>query len=185
MIAFLHENAPFLLWNRRLDSANGLLAVGGSLSPMRLLEAYRQGIFLGLMRKTPSCGGVPIRAWCCFLPNSRFPTGCAKPCASVYEIRTDTAFEQVMRACAAPRNGQAGNSDTRRDGSLRTPRCIRWAMRIGSNRGRMDSWLAGCTALPWVECSTVNPCFSFSTDASKVALARFCCVKLNSMELSA
>ncbi len=46
-----------------LREPNGLLALGGDLSPARLLMAYQRGIF-PWFRATPSSGGRPIPARC-------------------------------------------------------------------------------------------------------------------------
>ena len=45
-----------------LREPNGLLALGGDLSPARLLMAYQRGIFPWFSRATPSSGGRPILA---------------------------------------------------------------------------------------------------------------------------
>ncbi|MGB5292819.1 MAG: leucyl/phenylalanyl-tRNA--protein transferase, partial [Lysobacterales bacterium] len=37
--------SPFPAIERALDEPQGLLAIGGDLSPARLINAYRQGIF--------------------------------------------------------------------------------------------------------------------------------------------
>lgn len=92
-----------------LEEPNGLLAAGGDLSPRRLLSAYRFGIFPWFSQ------GEPILWWS---PDPRmvlFP-GKLKIARSLhrtlkkhhYEIRTDSAFTSVMRACAAPRKEQSG-----------------------------------------------------------------------------
>lgn len=47
-----------------LREPNGLLALGGDLSPARLLMAYQRGIFPWFSRVTPSSGGRPIPARC-------------------------------------------------------------------------------------------------------------------------
>ncbi len=48
-----------------LREPNGLLALGGDLSPARLLMAYQRGIFsVVFSRVTPSSGGRPIPARC-------------------------------------------------------------------------------------------------------------------------
>lgn len=46
-----------------LREPNGLLALGGDLSPARLLMAYQRGIF-PWFSPTPSSGGRPILARC-------------------------------------------------------------------------------------------------------------------------
>ena len=90
-----------------LAEPNGLLAAGGDLSPWRLLDAYRHGIFPWYSH------GEPILWWSpdprmVFETNGihvstklrRFLRNCD------WTIRVDTAFADVMRACAAPRPRQ-------------------------------------------------------------------------------
>lgn len=92
-----------------LAEPNGLLAFGGDLSPRRLLAAYRQGIF-------PWYGeGEPILWWS---PDPRclFPTATLRINRSLrrqlagkrWRLSLDHAFEQVVRACAAPRTRDSG-----------------------------------------------------------------------------
>lgn len=105
MIVWLHEATPFPPLEQAQD---GLLAAGGSLSAGRLMSAYQRGIFPWFN------AGQPILWWS---PDPRMilPPAAFKISRSLhktlhkkhYEIRTDTAFEQVMRACAQPRKGQA------------------------------------------------------------------------------
>lgn len=47
-----------------LREPNGLLALGGDLSPARLLMAYQRGIFPWFSPGDPSSGGRPILARC-------------------------------------------------------------------------------------------------------------------------
>jgi leucyl/phenylalanyl-tRNA---protein transferase len=90
--------------------ASGLLAVGGDLSPERLLTAYSQGIFPWYSE------GQPL-LW--HSPNPRFVLEPDKlhvgrslrktMKAGAYEVRWDTAFEAVIDACSeTPRPGQNG-----------------------------------------------------------------------------
>lgn len=87
-----------------LQEPNGLLAAGGDLSPARLINAYRSGIFPWYN------AGEPILWWS---PNPRtviFPAH-LKVSRSLHrtlrrgELRVtlDTQFRQVIEACAAPR----------------------------------------------------------------------------------
>jgi leucyl/phenylalanyl-tRNA--protein transferase len=89
---------------------SGLLAVGGDLTPQRLLSAYARGIFPWYSE------GQPI-LW--HSPNPRFvlePEGLhvGKSLrktlkAGTYEVRYDTAFAEVITACGrVPRPGQDG-----------------------------------------------------------------------------
>jgi leucyl/phenylalanyl-tRNA--protein transferase len=88
----------------------GVVAVGGDFRPERLLLAYHQGIF-----PWPT-EGMPL-LW--FSPSPRFvlpPQGAHVPRSlrkvirrGGFEIRTDTAFAEVIDGCAAaPREGQRG-----------------------------------------------------------------------------
>ncbi|MDY7575628.1 leucyl/phenylalanyl-tRNA--protein transferase [Actimicrobium sp. CCI2.3] len=95
------------------DGAAGLLAAGADLSPQRLLEAYRQGIFPWFSE------GQPILWWSTdprmvlqtahFVVSDSLKKTLRKVSRdSRWEVRFDCAFEQVMRACAAPRRDGPG-----------------------------------------------------------------------------
>ncbi len=87
--------------------ADGLLAVGGDLTKERLLSAYRQGIFPWYEI------GQPILWWC---PDPRlvlFPDELkiSRSLRKVlrkkeFEIRFDSTFENVIKACADVRTKQ-------------------------------------------------------------------------------
>lgn len=93
----------------RRAEPGGLLAVGGDLSPERLLTAYSLGIF-------PWYEEDPV-LW--FSPDPRFAMRpselrVSRSLAKVvrrdaFEVRFDSAFDAVVAACAeAPRPGQTG-----------------------------------------------------------------------------
>lgn len=120
MIAWLEENTPFPDVSTALteaDGAPGLLAAGGDLSPKRLVEAYRHGIFPWFSE------GQPILWWSTdprmVLRTSSFSISDSlkKTLKKVdksrrqggpWEVRFDSAFEEVMRACAEPRRFGSG-----------------------------------------------------------------------------
>ncbi len=94
-----------------LAEPGGLLAIGGDLSPQRLLLAYRNGIF-------PWFGDEGYYYW--YAPDPRFvlfpkELKVHKSMRNilnrgVFTFSFDSSFEQVMRACAeAPREGQDGS----------------------------------------------------------------------------
>jgi len=93
---------PFPAVEDALAEPDGLLAAGGDLSPARLLAAYRLGIFPWYSR------GQPILWWS---PNPRtvfetdhmhVPRRLARSLrTSAWTIRADSAFDTVVRACAA------------------------------------------------------------------------------------
>jgi leucyl/phenylalanyl-tRNA--protein transferase len=89
---------------------NGLLAVGGDLSVERLIQAYTHGIF-------PWFGsGEPLMWWspperAIFLPKQEYFSKRTKRALKQipFEIRMDTAFEQVINQCSEiSRSGQVG-----------------------------------------------------------------------------
>lgn len=92
------------------DGANGLLAAGGDLSPQRLLAAYRRGIFPWYSDGDPLLWWSPNPRMVLIPSQLKISRSLAKVLRHAeYEIRLDTAFPQVIRACAnAPREGQNG-----------------------------------------------------------------------------
>jgi leucyl/phenylalanyl-tRNA--protein transferase len=93
----------------------GLLAVGGDLSPIRLVEAYRHGIFPWYSEGQPIWWHSPDPR--CVLDPERLhvPRSLGKILRrGDYEVRFDTAFPRVIAACArTPRPGQRGTWITR------------------------------------------------------------------------
>ena len=109
MIPWLTDNDPFPPVCRALRSPNGLLAAGGGLSPARLLEAYRKGIFPWFNPGEPILWLSPDPRMVLIPAEFRISRSLAKLLrSSAYAVRIDTAFEQVMRACAAPRDERHG-----------------------------------------------------------------------------
>jgi leucyl/phenylalanyl-tRNA--protein transferase len=88
---------------------NGLLAAGGDLGTVRLLEAYRNGIFPWFNPDEPILWWSPDPRMVLVPSEFHVSRSLAKQLRKKdYEIRVDTCFEQVMRACAAPRTGHLG-----------------------------------------------------------------------------
>lgn len=83
--------------------------MGGDLTPQRLLEAYRKGIFPWFNEGEPILWWSPDPRMVLFPDELRISRSLSKELKkSNYQIRTDHRFSEVMRACAAPRKGQAG-----------------------------------------------------------------------------
>lgn len=103
-------DAPFPPVEQALRQPDGLLAVGGDLSPQRLLNAYRHGIFPWYSQGQPILWWSPdprtMFATDAVRLGSKFRRGLRR---SPWEVRADTAFAEVIRACAeSPRRGQRG-----------------------------------------------------------------------------
>lgn len=108
-IFLLQDKQPFPPVELALEQPNGLLAAGGDLSPERILEAYRHGIFPWFNADDPILWWSPDPRMVLFPAEFKISNSLRKTLRNGdYEVRSDTAFEQVMRACAAPREGQAG-----------------------------------------------------------------------------
>jgi leucyl/phenylalanyl-tRNA--protein transferase len=92
-----------------LAEPNGLLAMGGDLSPARLLDAYRHGIFPWFNPGEPILWWSPDPRMVLVPGEVRVSRSLARRIRSGgFELRVDTAFVDVMRACAAPRKGASG-----------------------------------------------------------------------------
>jgi leucyl/phenylalanyl-tRNA--protein transferase len=109
MIAFLDTDTPFPPAEQALLKPNGLLAAGGDLSAQRLLDAYRHGIFPWFNVGEPILWWSPDPRMVLIPEEFKISKSLRKTLRNkCYEVRVDSAFKQVMRACAAPRREQAG-----------------------------------------------------------------------------
>lgn len=102
-----------------LADPDGLLAVGGDLSPERLLLAYENGIFPWYSEGVPILWHSPDPRTVIVASAHHVPRSLRKAAKRRgYVVRADTAFERVIDACAAtPRPGQDGTwiTDEMRD----------------------------------------------------------------------
>src|SRR5262249_53990483 len=98
-----------------LADATGLVAMGGDLSPARLLEAYRRGIFPWYDENLPICWWSPDPRAIFELEGFHFPRRLRRTCRSGrFQVTCNRAFSEVIRGCAG-RRGQ---------GTWRTPEMI-------------------------------------------------------------
>jgi leucyl/phenylalanyl-tRNA--protein transferase len=109
MIPLLLADISFPPIEQALRSPNGLLAAGGDLSSARLLQAYRRGIFPWFSEGEPILWWSPEPRMVLFPNEFKVSHSLRKTLRNGHhEVRIDSAFEQVMRACAAPREGANG-----------------------------------------------------------------------------
>jgi len=109
MIPWLGPESPFPPLEAALLRPNGLLAVGGDLSPSRLIEAYRHGIFPWFNEGEPILWWSPDPRMVLFPQELKISRSLRKTLKrGNYEIRADSAFKPVMEACAAPRGEHTG-----------------------------------------------------------------------------
>ena len=109
MIPWLERDTPFPPLRAALKHPNGLLAAGGDLSPERLLDGYRHGIFPWFSEGDPILWWSPDPRMVLVPKELKISRSLAKTLRNRrYAVRFDSAFEDVMRGCAAPREGESG-----------------------------------------------------------------------------
>ena len=80
---------------------SGLLAVGGDLSPERLILAYSEGIFPWYNEGQPMLWHSPDPRMVLWAPDLHVPRSLKKVIRQQrFELRMDTAFEEVIWKCA-------------------------------------------------------------------------------------
>ena len=171
MIPWLRSGAPFPSIETALAAPNGLLAASAELTPERLLEAYRQGIFPWYSAGQPVLWWSPDPRMVLFVDEFRVSRSLRKAVRQeVFEIRVDTAFRTVIESCAVvPRSGQ--------DGTWITPAVVDayCALHARGFAHSVEAWRGGELAggLYGVAIGRMffgESMFARATDASKVAL---------------
>ncbi len=171
MIPWLDSITPFPPVGRALAEPNGLLAAGADLSPARLIDAYRHGIFPWYSDDQPLLWWSPDPRMALFPAELRLTRSLKKRLRrDDYAIRTDTRFEQVMRACAEPRLGQPGTWIT---DDMIAGYCALHAQGFAHS---VETWIGGELAggLYGIAIGRMfygESMFTRETDASKLALA--------------
>lgn len=103
------HDAAFPPVDAALDEPDGLLATGGDLAPDRLLDAYRHGIFPWFSDGQPILWWSPSRRAVFDTARVHVPRRLARWLHRCdWSIHADTAFAEVVRACAAPRRRERG-----------------------------------------------------------------------------
>lgn len=171
MIPWLEGAPAFPPGSAALDEPNGLLAAGGALTPEWLIEAYRHGIFPWF---NP---GEPILWWSpdprlVLIPDAiRISHSLRKTLRrGHFEVRFDTAFAEVIDACAAPREPGLGTWIT---AEMRRAYCRMHELGVAHS---VESWrdgklVGGLYGMALGRVFFGESMFSRESDASKVALA--------------
>ena len=111
MISLLDPDAPDAPFPPVVEAEtepDGLLAVGGDLSPTRLLNAYRQGIFPWYSPGQPILWWSPDPRMVLYPEHLHVSRSLAKFMRKdLLRVTFDRAFSRVIRGCAhTPRNGE-------------------------------------------------------------------------------
>ena len=84
-----------------LADEDGLLAVGGDLSPARLILAYQNGIFPWFSEESPILWYAPHKRFVLFPEKLKLSKTMRKLLkTNKFKVTFDTAFSNVIRACA-------------------------------------------------------------------------------------
>lgn len=103
------EECEFPEVSRALSEPNGLLAIGGRLTPECLLVAYRRGIFPWFSAGQPVLWWSPDPRMVLFPGRIRISRSLRKTLRRApYNITLDEAFTEVMKGCAQPRAEDVG-----------------------------------------------------------------------------
>ena len=165
--------APFPPVAQAETEPNGLLAVGGDLSPRRLLNAYASGVFPWFSEGQPPLWWSPDPRTVLFPRQVKISRSLHKTLRNrPFRVTLNQAFAEVMAGCAAPRQDDEGTwiTDAMFDAYL--------ALHRLGHAHSVEVWeeqrLAG--GLYGVAVGRVffgESMFSRARDASKVALVRF------------
>jgi len=154
-----------------LAEPEGLLAIGGDLSADRLLAAYRGGVFPWYEAGGPILWWSPDPRLVLFPDELRVSQRLRRTLRSGrFEIRYDTAFPQVIRACAeTPRRHE--------DGTWITPEMQAAYIRLHKlgHAHCMEAWrngvlVGGVYGVLVGRCFCGESMFHVEADASKAAL---------------
>lgn len=177
MIPWLVGDDPFPPLAAALKQPNGLLAAGADLSPERVLDAYRRGIFPWYAEGEPVLWWSPDPRMVLIPSELKISRSLAKTLRNRdYEIRFDSAFDAVLLGCAS-RGASASDS-----GRITTGTWITEAMRSAYLRlhqlgyaHSVETWVGGELAggLYGVAIGSMfygESMFTRVRDASKVAM---------------
>jgi leucyl/phenylalanyl-tRNA--protein transferase len=171
MIPWIEGDAPFPPVEKALRRPNGLLCAGGDLSAERLVEAYRHGIFPWFSAGEPILWWSPDPRMVLFPEEVKISRSLAKTLRlGRYEVRLDTAFTAVIRACAEPRSDEGGTWIT---AEMQQAYCRLHELGYAHS---VETWMEGKLAgglygMAIGRAFYGESMFSRATDASKIALA--------------
>lgn len=170
MLPRIDVGVPFPPVERALRDPDGLLAAGGDLSVPRLLDAYSRGIFPWYGEGQPVLWWSPDPRMVLFVDELVLSRSLRRRVnAQTFDVRFDTAFDEVIRACAAPRAGQDGTWITRAMvGAYRELHRAGYAHSVEAWRD--DVLVGGLYGIALGRVFFGESMFSRESDASKVAL---------------
>ena len=105
-------NDKIVFPNPELAEPDGLLAIGGDLSPLRIVEAYSNGIFPWFNEENPILWWSPDPRMVLFPNKFRRHSSLKKTIKSgIFTVSFDKQFEDVIKKCGSvPRYDQEGET---------------------------------------------------------------------------
>ena len=170
MLKRLGRSEPFPPPESALRDPNGLLCAGADLSVERLLAAYRSGIFPWYSGDEPILWWSPDPRMVLFCDELKVSRSLAKNLRNKgFEIRIDSAFSRVIRACAEPRRSESGTWIGREMQAAYV------ALHRAGHAHSFETWqegrlVGGLYGVAIGRAFFGESMFSRATDASKVAL---------------
>lgn len=169
-VASIDGDCDFPPLNNALKEPNGLVAIGGDLSPQRLLSAYGQGIFPWFSDDEPILWWSPDPRMVLFPDELKISSSLKKTLKKqLFELRFNTAFREVITACSkTPRGEQNGTWITK---DIIDAYC---ALHEAGFAISAETWLngklvGGCYGVKIGHMFYGESMFHHVTDASKVA----------------
>jgi len=172
MIPWLESTDAFPPLEQALEEPNGLLCAGGELSPQRLIQAYRQGIFPWYVKGEPVLWWSPDPRMVLVPSEFRISRSLRRTLrAGDYRINLDSNFQDVIRACARTR--RKGQSGTWITAEMQAAYCTLHELGFAHT---VETWIddklaGGLYGLAIGKMFYGESMFSHATDASKIALA--------------
>lgn len=107
MVPILGPGDPFPSTASALKDPDGLLAVGGDLSPNTLIRAYRSGIFPWFTQGQPILWWTPNPRFILLPKNLKISRSLKKTLRkNIYEVTTNQCFLSVMEQCGPKRHSE-------------------------------------------------------------------------------
>lgn len=157
-----------------LNFPSGLLAWGGSLSPQRLIEAYRRGIFPWYSEGEPVLWWTPSPRCVLYPPNVYISKRTRQKLRQgAFRLSADTAFGKVIAHCAATRPERPSTWITD-DMQAAYNALFKRGVAHSVEAWQGETLVGGIYGLAIGRMFFGESMFSLATDASKLALVTLC-----------
>ena len=171
MIPWIASSTDFPPVDRARIEPNGLLCAGADLAPQTIIAAYARGIFPWFSDDQPILWWSPDPRMVLLPDEFKISKSLSKTIdRKIFEIRFDSAFDEVIAACSAPRKQDGGTWIVP---EMRVAYAQLHALGVAHS---IESWrdgklVGGLYGLALGRMFFGESMFARETDASKVALA--------------